>query len=1586
GTVASDSIGFGAFINELTLDKAVTLASAGHGWNWGGTNFYNLGTIITGTDNEAIIGGALQVGGTTSVSYSRFGTDTTSHGSMSAANDLLISGDFEVNGSAAFDGHALFGTITSMSDTLEISRNGTTSSLLKLTDTSVPTARGTVGLTVNDGDFQIRFASATATAFANDRIPFSIASNSLATTIGTPASPSLIGAYDPSDTVTGVYVSGKYAYVADAADGLRIIDISNPASPSLKSSYDTDGSSEGLYVSGKYAYVADGGVGLKIFDVSNASAPVLKGSVAAGGGVAREIYVSGKYAYLAAGTPGLYIIDISNPSTPSVVGIYNTSGEVYDVYVSGRYAYVADSGSGLQIIDISNPSTPNRVGNYNPGGNTFGVYVSGKYAYLGTGGAGLRIVDISNPLVPVSKGVYNTPGSSTYVYVSGKYAYVADGAAGGLQIIDISNPSALTSRGSYDTPGTVMDVYVAGRYAYVADSVSGLMIFDVGGLETHALYAGNIEANDITISENLDVGNDLLIRGGAIIGPGGLLVGGRLGIDLASLSSNIASTSSDSVFRVNHQKGYLSGDIFNVNVASVSAANLFSGNFARFTYANSDRIIMESSGAILASGAVTFGSGGAPTSAAYSRFGTSTATHTNYMTAANDVMVSSDLYVVGSISANIASASSYMGEAFNSIASDCTGSNFIQWTRATGKFGCAAGGGSVASNSLGFGAFINELTLDKAVTLASAGFTWNWGGTNFQNVGSFATGTNDEAIIGGTLQVGGTASVGYSRFGTTATTHGNYISQSNDLLISGDLEVVGTASFAIASASHYFGSDMDDQTSVDIIDYGGGRFLDFSKIVAFNKTSFFRVGGTGYINATGQINVGSGLASVSYNRFGNQTTFNGEWITSANDVLISEDLEVIGSISANIASASAFMGGAFNAISGDCTGSNFIQWTRNTGKFGCALGGGSIASDSMGFGAWIASLTLDTYTEYAVNGNQFSVNLTGAGDFTVQDNGAIFWTFLDTGGVSTSEEFNIDMASSRSFVVGDGGGVSQDVFTINTLTSASNPGLDIVATGMTSAGTSALTITVPASTSSAGRLPHGALWIVDSLNNSLASMSNEGSLALRGYMSARAAYLDCSLAPSKAHAGKCLDYAESYPTMDKSIEAGDIVAIDEKYPEFVIKAKQGSSVLGIVSSNPGMLLTGSSVLAGDYDGKHKKKEGSVPVALAGRVPLKVSIENGRIEAGDSLTLSSVPGVAMKATAAGERVGKAMDGFKDKDPGSIIAYVNLSYFAGLGDAGIASQSLNFTGPTPTPTPTPTLTPTPTPTPSPDVRLDEQIVRIDGLEVLVAEHTMRIASLSQGFDGLATAVNGLASGSFDRLNVQGKAIFGGGLTVDSIGSNGNSLVFNSDIEFFGRPYFNYDTGGFAIITEGATHASVSFENEYLNQPIVNAAISLNAASTSELDELLLFDGDIRYIVTNKSTKGFTIKLNKPAPTDVQFSWIALAVKDAKTFFSPIVVPQPIPTPTPTPTPSLTPTPSTTPDPSPTPTPSSTPDPSPTPTPSTTPDPSPTPTPSSTPDPSPTPTPTLTPTPTPSTTPDPSPTPTPSITPVPTPDPNL
>jgi hypothetical protein len=47
-------------------------------------------------------------------------------------------------------------------------------------------------------------------------------------------------------------------------------------------------------------------------------------------------------------------------------------------------------------------------------------------------------------------------------------------------------------------------------------------------------------------------------------------------------------------------------------------------------------------------------------------------------------------------------------------------------------------------------------------------------------------------------------------------------------------------------------------------------------------------------------------------------------------------------------------------------------------------------------------------------------------------------------------------------------------------------------------------------------------------------------------------------------------------------------------------------------------------------------------------------------------------------------------------------------------------------------------------------------------------------------------------------------------------------------------------------------------------------------------------VRFLITGKSEKGFTILLNKPAPMDIPFSWTAFAVKNPKIWNSTSTVP--------------------------------------------------------------------------------------------------
>jgi len=62
-------------------------------------------------------------------------------------------------------------------------------------------------------------------------------------------------------------VDGDYAYVADDASGLAVIDISSPTNPGTPVYEDTTGNAYDVYVSGDYAYVADAFSGLAVIQV-----------------------------------------------------------------------------------------------------------------------------------------------------------------------------------------------------------------------------------------------------------------------------------------------------------------------------------------------------------------------------------------------------------------------------------------------------------------------------------------------------------------------------------------------------------------------------------------------------------------------------------------------------------------------------------------------------------------------------------------------------------------------------------------------------------------------------------------------------------------------------------------------------------------------------------------------------------------------------------------------------------------------------------------------------------------------------------------------------------------------------------------------------------------------------------------------------------------------------------------------------------------------------------------------------------------------------------------------------------------------
>ena len=137
------------------------------------------------------------------------------------------------------------------------------------------------------------------------------------------------------------------------------------------------------------------------------------------------------------------------------------------------------------------------------------------------------------------------------------------------------------------------------------------------------------------------------------------------------------------------------------------------------------------------------------------------------------------------------------------------------------------------------------------------------------------------------------------------------------------------------------------------------------------------------------------------------------------------------------------------------------------------------------------------------------------------------------------------------------------------------------------------------------------------------------------------------------------DYSEYMPAKQDT-EKGDIVSLsseinpnqEDKISKYILEKSQAANdakIIGVVSS---------------FSGDEKPNGFYQPIALTGRVPVKISAENGPISAGDPLTSSTIPGVAAKATRAGRVIGIALEPYDSKEAGSIMVFVNPHWYGGV----------------------------------------------------------------------------------------------------------------------------------------------------------------------------------------------------------------------------------------------------------------------------------------------------------------------------------
>lgn len=292
------------------------------------------------------------------------------------------------------------------------------------------------------------------------------------------------------------------------------------------------------------------------------------------------------------------------------------------------------------------------------------------------------------------------------------------------------------------------------------------------------------------------------------------------------------------------------------------------------------------------------------------------------------------------------------------------------------------------------------------------------------------------------------------------------------------------------------------------------------------------------------------------------------------------------------------------------------------------------------------------------------------------------------------------------------------------------------------------------------------------------------------------------------------DLAESFPTQE-NLEAGDVVTISPKSSaskNYVVAARKpyDEMLIGIVSADPSITFGSkgdSGVVLGQLG--DNRPAGFVPISLAGRVPVKVSTENGSILVGDPLTSSSIPGVAMKATKSGATIGKALESYSANGVGKILVLVSTGWYSPPLTSTLANQNLT----------------------------NVHLTSLTTASITLGENQIKLNSNGEiAFEGI--------------ININGDVRISKTLFADKIETNQLKVAkLNLDT--------SSDSSGSATISIGVTKIEIKTSS-------ITASSQVLVTPTSFTDDRAL-------VVTQKSAgNSFTVEITQPVNHPITFDW--------------------------------------------------------------------------------------------------------------------
>ena len=288
--------------------------------------------------------------------------------------------------------------------------------------------------------------------------------------------------------------------------------------------------------------------------------------------------------------------------------------------------------------------------------------------------------------------------------------------------------------------------------------------------------------------------------------------------------------------------------------------------------------------------------------------------------------------------------------------------------------------------------------------------------------------------------------------------------------------------------------------------------------------------------------------------------------------------------------------------------------------------------------------------------------------------------------------------------------------------------------------------------------------------------------------------------------GDVFDLAEYYPASEP-VDPGTVVVADASSRATVKMSRYAyQKVLGVVSTTPAIRINEGSFEVG---GSAIKGSSVKPlIALVGRVPVKVSNENGAIKVGDRLVASTKAGYAMKATKQGMTLGMALEDANFENSateGKVMTFVNVSWYFPevVEELEREYQAAQVLGTQPNPTAALTAaTSAQTDTVSnlgSLSNLDNSITGVVAGAATVAAPTVTIAAPPTEFPNLIVT-KALTVGK--ELKVSGKATFEGEVEVMADATFGKNVIIVGNLRIGG----NLEVAG-AVVTNLTAGASIA-----------------------------------------------------------------------------------------------------------------------------------------------------------------------------------